>query len=386
MDRLVAKYVGKMVEQRIADDGMPVLGCRDSDIVWSRKDPKITEILEDVFEHLNINSLLHCRPSEPYGSMIEYLAAHSDGAILPQDTETRTFLHDLPLAASFTVEEVVHNLKRRKIVILPGGEIVSFGTVSPQQAFIGFSSVCFACFVKFMSDRLQDSRTAKMDDLARRIMNDALKKTEISHAHEKTSNEGPYITQDEVHREMARVGKLTVMSGMVDSYFGNISYLMDDTLYISQTGSSLDELEGTIDPYRLDGSSCAGITASSELTAHLRILETTGKRAILHGHPKFSVIMSLDCSEEDCDGAGRCHLECPKTRTVGDVPIVAGEVGTGRYGLCNTVPEAMVNTGGVIVYGHGLFTVGSTDLDEPLNNLLDIERMCFEEFVKLTGY
>ncbi len=385
MERLVAKYVGKMVEQRIADDGMPVLGCRDSDIVWSRQDPKITRVLEDVFEHLNINSLLYCRPAEPYGSMIEYLAAHSDGAILPEDTETRTFLHDLPLARSFTVEEVVHNLKKRKTVILPGGEIVAFGTISPQQAFIGFSSVCFACFVKFMSDRLRDSRVAKVDDPAFRIMNDALQQTEISHAHEKISQSGPYTTEEEVHREMARVGKLTVMNGMVDSYFGNISYLMDDTLYISQTGSSLDDLEGTIDPYPLDGSSCAGITASSELTAHLRILETTGKRAILHGHPKFSVIMSLDCRVEDCAGAGRCHLECPRTRAIGDVPIVAGEVGTGRYGLCNTVPKAMVKRRGVIVYGHGLFTVGSTDLDEPLNNLLDIERMCLEEFVKLTS-
>jgi len=117
----------------------------------------------------------------------------------------------------------------------------------------------------------------------------------------------------------------------------------------------------------------------------MRILETTGKRAILHGHPKFSVIMSLDCRVEDCDGAGRCHLECPRTRTIGDVPIVAGEVGTGRYGLCNTVPKAMVGSRGVIVYGHGLFTVGRADLDEPLNNLLDIERMCLGEFVRLTS-
>ncbi len=386
MEQLVAKYVGKMVEQRIADDGMPVLGCRDSDIVWSRSDPKVTRVLEDVFEQLNINSLLYCRPAEPYGSMIEYLAAHSDGAIFPRDTETRTFLHDLPLAESFTVEELVHNLKKRKTVILPGGEIVSFGTISPQQAFIGFSSVCFACFVKFMSDRLLDSRGTKMDDHARRIMDDAVSKSEISLAHEKTSHGEPYTTEDDVHREMARVGRLTVKNGMVDSYFGNISYLMDDILYISQTGSSLDELEGTIDPYPLDGSSCAGITASSELTAHLQILEATGQRAILHGHPKFSVIVSLDCRVEDCDGAGRCHLECPETRTIGDVPIVAGEVGTGRYGLCNTVPGAMVKRRGVIVYGHGVFTVGRTDLDEPLNNLLDIERMCLEEFVRLTGY
>ena len=55
---------------------------------------------------------------------------------------------------------------------------------------------------------------------------------------------------------------------MVDSYFGNISYRDGNTIYISQTGSSLDDLAGCIDPCPVDGSTCAAITASSEYSAH----------------------------------------------------------------------------------------------------------------------
>jgi len=56
---------------------------------------------------------------------------------------------------------------------------------------------------------------------------------------------------------------------------------------------------------------------------------------------------------------------CPEKRLVGDVPIVSGEVGTGPYGLCHTVPAAMAGRQGVIVYGHGVFTMGRQDFNEP---------------------
>jgi ribulose-5-phosphate 4-epimerase/fuculose-1-phosphate aldolase len=179
---------------------------------------------------------------------------------------------------------------------------------------------------------------------------------------------------------MCEAGRYTVEYRLVDSFFGNISYLLDDVLYISQTGSSLDELEACIDPCPLDGSSCAAITASSEFTAHREIVTTTGMRAVLHGHPKFAAILSMDCRKQDCEHAGRCHTSCPEKRFVEDVPIVPGEVGTGRFGLCNTLPPAMAGHRGVIVYGHGLFTVGRHDFTDAFTHLLDIERMCRETY------
>ncbi|MBN1531727.1 MAG: class II aldolase/adducin family protein, partial [Spirochaetes bacterium] len=166
---------------------------------------------------------------------------------------------------------------------------------------------------------------------------------------------------------------------MVDSFFGNISCRMGSGILISQTGSSLDELAGLIDLCHLDNSSTAGITASSELSAHRGIYAGTDRGTILHGHPKFSVILSMLCGDESCGNRGRCHILCDKKRFVGDVPVVPGEVGTGPTGLCNTLPPALTGRG-AIVWGHGLFTTGAVDFTDAFRHLVDIERMCFGEY------
>jgi len=88
--------------------------------------------------------------------------------------------------------------------------------------------------------------------------------------------------------------------GPRDSFFGNISAFDGSTIYISQTASSSTSSKAT--SYRSrDGSSTAGISASSELPAHKAIYLSTDYRTVLHGHPKFSVIMSMHCTEEGCD-------------------------------------------------------------------------------------
>jgi len=193
---------------------------------------------------------------------------------------------------------------------------------------------------------------------------------------------GPFQKREDVYRAVAQAGRLTVEHRLVDSFFGNVSVKWGDTLFISQTTSSLDELEGCIDPCPLDSSACTSITASSEFSAHMGILRHTGMNAILHGHPKFSVIMSMDCEKEDCASRGYCHIRCPEKRFICDIPIVPGEVGTGPYGLCNTLPPAMQNSRGVIVWGHGLFTVSEKDFNGAFRNLLSIERMCREEYFR----
>jgi ribulose-5-phosphate 4-epimerase/fuculose-1-phosphate aldolase len=193
----------------------------------------------------------------------------------------------------------------------------------------------------------------------------------------------PFASENEVYDAVSEVGKPVVNYGFVDSVMGNISYLHKDILYISQTGSFLDELEGCIDPCPVDNSSCTGITASSELPAHMLIVTDSPKRAILHGHPKFSVIMSLICDKKDCEFDGQCHVNCPDPRYVKDIPIVSGETGTGPNALCNTVPKALKEHRGAIVYGHGVFTAGQDDFNEPFHNLIDIEKMCRTEYFEM---
>jgi ribulose-5-phosphate 4-epimerase/fuculose-1-phosphate aldolase len=65
---------------------------------------------------------------------------------------------------------------------------------------------------------------------------------------------------------------------------------------------------------------------------------------------------------------------------IGDVPVVAGEAGDGPFGLCHTVPPALQDHPGVIVYGHGLFTTGRDDFNEAFQRLVQIENTCRKEY------
>jgi ribulose-5-phosphate 4-epimerase/fuculose-1-phosphate aldolase len=338
--------------------------------------------LARVFDGMGINSLLFAPPAEPMRTILDYLVAQADEAICPSDCETRTFLHDLPVVREFSAPALLAALRRRKCAIVPGYGVVTFGAVSPEQTFVVFSSVCFAVTVKFLADYLQAVKADAVTPTQQRVFDAVAPRLQAPRAFDAPLMTGPFADTAEVVAAMDEVGKRTVALELVDSFFGNVSYCCDDVLYISQTGSSLDELPGCIDPCPLDGSSCAGITASSELTAHREIYLGTGHRAILHGHPRFSVVLSMDCERTDCEYHGECFRRCPHPREVCGVPVVPGEVGTGPYGLCHTVPPAIQGQRGVVVYGHGVFTTGAADFNPALEALVDIETACRDEYFR----
>jgi len=170
-----------------------------------------------------------------------------------------------------------------------------------------------------------------------------------------------------------------VERGLVDSFFGNISYRVGDTIFISQTAASLDELSGCIDPVPADNRSTTGITASSELLAHRRIYEATGARAILHGHPKFAVAMSMLCEEKNCP-IKDCWKDCPNVRMIGDTPVVAGEIGAG--GLAVRVPPVIGAPGKAIVYGHGVFAIGRDGFGEAFRSMVEVENRCRADYYR----
>ena len=397
MERLVNKYAAKLVQAKLADNtglSQPLVGGLDDSLIWNREADEIA-LLEDVFKGLNINSLIFLRPKEPYGSLIGFLAENalksthkSFGLIQPKDCETRTFLHDLPVINELSADQIIQALKKRKSVIIApkknnigfkGPAIIAHGSVSPEQGFVSISSVCFASFIKFFTDYLEalqkGAATADAHDLFDTIIpllapvQKGLPKFISS----------PFPDEETVYSAIIEAGKKTIEYELVDSYFGNVSYFWNDTLYISQTASSLDELAGCIDPVPMDGSTSAGLTASSELSAHLETIARTGCKAILHGHPKFSVILSMDCDPAEkaaCDFKEHCHIKCPKKRFVGCTPIVPGEVGTGPFGLCNTLPFALEQTNSAIVYGHGLFTIGKNNFSEAFATMMAVEDLC----------
>jgi ribulose-5-phosphate 4-epimerase/fuculose-1-phosphate aldolase len=376
MEELIRKYSAKLVEQGLAEDGAPLLATQDDEIYWSREG-KERGMLREIFARLNINALLYSKPAEPYHSIIRFLAGQSGGIISPRDCETRTFLHDLPVANNDAPATLANWLKRRKSVITTEGIVLTSGTVSPEQAFITFSSVCFACFVKFFADYLQHKQKKIISAQEKKVWSKTIASLDTFPNDVPHLMTGPF-SADNVHQALIEAGQKTVSWQLVDSYFGNISYRVADTLFISQTGSSLDELTSCIDHCPMDGSTCTGITASSELAAHQRLVQQGAVRAVLHGHPKFSVILSMVCERKNCPQKDECHLRCPEVRFVDDVPIVPGEVGTGPHGLCHTLPPALNGRNGAIVYGHGVFTTGKTDFNEAFSRLITIEKRCRE--------
>ena len=380
MKELVAQYARRLPAAGLAET--PLVCGLDDELVWNREDERCATLVQ-VMAGMHSNALICAEPAEPYQTILTFLTRRYPAVITPGDCETRTFLHDLPVSRAFSAAAILPHLHRRKSVIVAGDErprIVTFGTVSPEQAFVTFSSVCFSALVLFFADYLADLRAGRVSADQQDAFVRAASLLRPPQATPPALLRWPFTSEQQVIAAMIEAGRHTVQYRLVDSYFGNISCRLGGTVYISQTGSSLDALTGCIDPCPLDGSSCAGITASSELTAHTDIYLRTQSHTILHGHPPFAVILSMDCQVADCPGRGQCHTRCSHSRSIADIPIVPGEVGTGPTGLCHTLPPAIQGRRGAIVWGHGLFTTGSTDFNEPFGNLLAIETMCRQEY------
>jgi ribulose-5-phosphate 4-epimerase/fuculose-1-phosphate aldolase len=384
MKTLCDKFARKLAVQGLCEPGAPLVAGLDDVLVWNREDPR-QSVLAGLFGQLSINSLVFAKPAEPYATILDFLASRHPDVLRPEDTETRTFLHDIPVCREFTTEAVAAGLKRRKAVIVPGQGIVSCGTVSPEQGFVFYSSTIFACFVLFFSEYLASLRRGDDDPEYRAVFESVTAQLPPPRTGLPDLAPGPLQDEDRVLSAMAEAGRAVVGYGLVDSFFGNISYRLGDVVHISQTGSSLDELEGCIDPCPMDGSTTHGLTASSELSAHEDVYRRADARCILHGHPRFSVILSMDCDKPDCPNRGACHVKCTECRTVEGVPIVPGEVGTGPTGLCNTLPPAVAASGAAIVHGHGLFTTGRDDFNQAFRRLLETENRCREIYFERIG-
>jgi ribulose-5-phosphate 4-epimerase/fuculose-1-phosphate aldolase len=381
MEKAYNAHENRLIQNGLVEPGGIVLGMAGEHVSWNKFDTACAE-LEPLFKNLNIKSLLFARPAKPYDAIIDFLAETSGGIIYPQDSETRHFLSDLPVAESLTVDAIAPLLKQRNNVVIPHHGIVTCGAKTIEQAFVNFSSVCFACFVKFFSDYLKDARSGSVSQKQRAAYEAVVLHLDPPAALNQQLAQGPFATEQEMIASICEAGRKVVELRLVDSNFGNISYYYEDMLFISQTGSFLDSLEGHIVSCSLDEASPAPANASRELPAHLQIVRNTGCRAILHGHPKFSVILSMDCDNGSCEHQGECHLYCPKDRDACGIPVVSGEVGGGTHGLCHTVPKAVQDKSCVIVYGHGVFTIDQTDFNGALKRLIDIENQCRIEYFK----
>jgi len=382
MIRQVEKFLGKLERDRTGQPGRMAVLAND-DTILGRGAEDLQQLGGRILEQLNVLAIALVEPTLPFGDLLIRAAGEHEKSLTPRDTETRTFLHDIPFIRRHELSldpatQIARRLANRKGVLVEGLGIVATGAVTPEQAYINVSSIFHSTFVKYLLDLLHKQTLANEDHQALALLRDAWLK-DLDKPPGETRSADALTTPANIYREIAAVGRMTVDLGLVDSFFGNISCTRNGIIYISQTGASLDELEGCIDPVPVDNSSTCGITASSELLAHRQVYAQTGARTLLHGHPKFAVIMSMLCESTDCS-VKDCWRDCPHVRQVGDIPIVAGEVGAG--GLAEKISPVIGRQGRVIVFGHGVFAIGHKGFSEALEALIETERWCQLEYFR----
>ena len=378
----ILKYIDKLTADRSAPPAMIAFAAQD-DVMISLGEPSLAGIAADTLAQLNCLALCAAQPALPFAEFLLRRATADEHEIIPRDTETRTFLHDIPLLRASELGDhpasvIAGLLGSRKGIIVEGIGIIATGALTVEQAYINWSSVFHSTFIKYLEDLLHEGFRVPGETVAFESFRTEWLQPLTADGLE--FRPGPMVDKAVILDEITRVGRYTVLRGLVDSFFGNISYTNGDLIFISQTASSLDELAGCIDPVPFENTSTVGITASSELVAHRSIFELTGCHAILHGHPRFAVVMSMICKEQEQCGIVDCWKDCRKVRMLGGTPVVAGEIGAG--GIAKNVPPVIGMSGRTIVYGHGVFAIGRTDFREAFQSLVDVENWCRAEYFR----
>ncbi|MDI9570397.1 MAG: class II aldolase/adducin family protein [Pseudomonadota bacterium] len=377
------------------EGGAPSAPGERGGMIWNRAD-SLTTTLTNAARRLGRGAILAAIPPEPCRSIVRCLAAAPEGVIRPQDFETRVFLTDLPVWKTGGEEELTTRLERRRAVVAADGMIVATAKRELETAIVIYSAVSFAVFVKFFLDLLPRPGQRRAPDettaaLAAKIRSQLDRPPRGDPPPEATTPlpVGPFATETAIRAAIAATGRRTVATGLVNSSFGNISYRRNDELFITGRGRALDDLEGGIVVVPLGGPAPRDAGASTELPAHRRIVLETPYRAVLHGHPPFCVILSLDCREYDCPARGDCHRFCPRERRIAGHAVVSGEAGGGPHGLDRAVPPAVRETGAAIVHGHGVFTAGREDFRDAFRLLEELETTCrrlfFEKLLNNDG-
>lgn len=378
----IRKYSRKLAEEHSAFPDRIAFAAQD-DVLQTDGEPHLAGLAADIISRLSCLALVAAAPTLPFADFLLHRTGKSDRTIVPRDTETRTFLHDIPFLRNAELgdspaELIAALLGGRKGIIVEGIGIIASGALTVEQAYINWSSVFHSTFIKYLEDVLADGFLLPGEA-------DAFEQFRTTWLQPLTAEDldfrdGPLRDKADILAEITRVGRYTVQCGLVDSFFGNISYSNGDLIYISQTASSLDELQGCIDPVPFADTSTVGITASSELVAHRSIFETHDCRAILHGHPRFAVVMSMHCAEQATCSIADCWRDCKKVRLLGGTAVVAGEIGAG--GLAKSVPPVIGTTGQAIVYGHGVFSIGRFGFEEAFQGMVQVENWCREEYFR----
>ncbi len=370
MQQQLRRYVQLLIDEQCSKADKTAISSQN-DSMCSYGSQNLASLACQILQKLDCAAVIVAEPLHPFPAFLLRRTLPDSIMIVPHDSESLSSLHDIPLVRhcqdqSTLTDAICTALRKRKGCIVEGIGMVSQGALTVEQAYIAWSSLLHATTIKYLEDLLTAGPLlVEEKDVLNRYRINCLKPLSLTRF--LFSAKAP-VQPEKLLSEMSLAGKATVQLGLVDSFFGNISCRTEDTLYISQTSARLDELPGQIDALPFDESSTAGITASSELPAHRAIYKTAGCKVILHGHPRFPVILSFFAAMDK-------HTEIAM---IGTIPVVSGEGGVG--GLAESLSKAfsLTTAKAVIVRGHGVFALSDTGFGEAVAALVEVEHCCRE--------
>lgn len=172
-----------------------------------------------------------------------------------------------------------------------------------------------------------------------------------------------------IYEQFREIGRDMYVDRLISSHGGNLSVRFGDRVIIKRRGAML----GRLKPHDLIETGLkkndSGVAlASTELIVHRAIYNATPALAVVHGHPRTAIAMSL-CRDEivPIDNEGSYLLK--------KVPVVSVEMASGSPQMAEAVASALQEYKVMMLRGHGSFATGQT-LDEAFQWSSALEECC----------
>ena len=178
-----------------------------------------------------------------------------------------------------------------------------------------------------------------------------------------------------IYRDIIEVGRLLFREGLVSLRAGNISRAFRDWIYITRTGANLGKLtEEDIIRLPLRKKHLLDDRASVELPVHRRIILETGKPAVVHAHPVYTVFLSYEKEViSPVDSEGR--------EILGEIPVLNLFRPSASEELAEEASRVLKSSPAVVIRGHGAFSCAE-DLHKASSILSTLEHSCKILFLK----
>ncbi len=178
---------------------------------------------------------------------------------------------------------------------------------------------------------------------------------------------------EELFMEAVEYGKKLYERGLIDGASGNLSFRLNNTIFITKTGVNLELLNkgsfvelDTNEPPNQSIHTIKEKGASSDGLVHVKTYLKTKYKAILHCHGIYNVVISLTRNViEPLDLEGKLFLR--------EMEVLEGQFMTEE--IAETISESISTKGYAVVKGHGIYAAGNS-FREAFNLISYVEHSC----------